>query len=108
MAETHAERAYLNDVLPRLSDYLLGDELFWPVNAPGSPKLTLGNTLYMLALLKARDNAQAVGFATQLASVKDEWRSHWEAKAAHEYRSRLRQWTNYIEDLKKDFSAHTA
>jgi hypothetical protein len=109
MVDTRYEANFLNDVLPRLKDYVMQDELFWPVNAAGSPpypKLTLGNALYFLARLRGKDSSAAESFEAKLKEIKNEWRTHWQGKAAQEYVSRLRQWASYIEELKKDFRAH--
>lgn len=101
---------YLNEVLPMLKDYLLQKNLFWPVTAsakPSYPKLTLGNVLYFLKRLEAKDAAAAKEMWEKINDVKGKWRTHWEEKLAQELVSRVRQWGEYMEEFSKEFHKHS-
>jgi hypothetical protein len=50
------DRAYLEAGIPELEDYLLSDELYWPISARGHnlPRLTIGGLLLANDRLEAR------------------------------------------------------
>jgi len=111
MSDKTYETKYLDDVLPRLSDYLLQDDLFWPVNTfatPPYPKLTLGNALLFLMRLQAKDAEAAQDYVAKLDALRNEWKSHWEEKAVEEYKSRLQHWRQYLDELIKEPQTHAA
>lgn len=102
---------FVRAAVPVLQDYLLSQQLYWPSPlsstggmASGEFTLTLGNVLLSLQRLQAaalaEDERESLeGIATQMAAVREHWRSHWDQKAQHEYRARLGLWLDYLEDL---------
>jgi hypothetical protein len=112
---------YLEAGLGQLKPYLLSNELFWPLGASAPagqtpyPQLTLGNLLFAKARLRALekggklkggDLAQARKLETQMERLKSEWRTAWEDKAEREFKSRLRQWQNYLDELGQNPESH--
>lgn len=87
---------FLRDGLAGLKDYLLSDELFWPMG--GSQQLTPGNLLFAKAYLEGTGQSLA-NEAQQLAALKTEWRQAWQKKTAREFDSRLRQWEHVLSEL---------
>lgn len=107
---------FLRASAPELKDYLLSDQLFWPLGAgeitrAPLPRLTLGGLLLALERLRTRELApeieQQVGkWQLHIESVRDEWLSAWERKAAREFTSRLHQWRNYLEEYRRKPEDH--
>jgi hypothetical protein len=100
-----------------LKDYLLSKDVYRPIGItaprglPPYPQLTLGNLL--LANLRARARAGTTGeqanmrrLETQIDTIRGRWRAAWERKATDEYRARLRLWSNYLDDYRKDPEMH--
>jgi hypothetical protein len=56
MPSLEKDRAFLEASVPELEDYLLSDELYWPITARGFdlPRLTIGGILLAKARLEAR------------------------------------------------------
>jgi hypothetical protein len=105
------EKTYLNETLPRLKDYLLQDELYWPVSVAGNPpypQMTLGNILFFQARLSANGKAAAANTQVTITNTYKEWHSHWIEKGQREFSARMRQWSRFMEELKGDFKAHSA
>jgi len=118
---TH-EFEYLDYALDELENYLLSDELFWPVTVRPSGggsflKLTLGNLLLSLKKLEALSAVRQLTPAqeselrriqTAFEAVQRKWQVAWEAKAGREFKSRFDQWGNLLSDIKKDFERQAA
>lgn len=100
-----SELNYLRAGLGELKDYLLSDEVFW--NAGSSQQLTLGNVLLAKEYLDGEGKLPAAE-AKQLAALKKEWRSAWEKKAEREFAARLRQWTQYLNELSEHPDRHAS
>ncbi len=108
---------YIEAGLEELESYLLGNDLFWPLNAPspiGEPpfgQLTLGGLLLAVARLGPRaespqQRAQTESLIARLGALRTKWRVAWEEKSAWEFRSRLRQWGQYIHETQGDLPEH--
>jgi hypothetical protein len=119
MKDANYELSYIRASLEELEAYLLSKELFWPVVTPPHQrpfqKLTLGNLL--LSLNKLNGYSEGRQLSTTQRSVyaqlkrdieefRQKWTVAWETKATHEYKSRLRQWTHYLNDLNKNEEPH--
>ncbi len=109
--------AYLEATVEELQPYLLSNDLYWTLSGYPSPsnrpfnKLTLGGML--LALTRSRSQAMSSFNSARLASLMNKleafstkWRVAWEAKAGKEFRSRLRQWGNYLTELQQEPQEH--
>ena len=112
-------KRYVEAALEGLKDYLLSDDLFWPMDAHAPlgegayPALTLGNTLLFLAMLRARwaspdVEEQVRALEERLHAIHTRWPTAWERKASREWRSRLRQWGRFVEELRSDAREHAA
>ena len=102
---------YIQAGLEVLSNYLLSDEVFWPlsvissVGEPDYPQLTLGGLLLCRARLvayhKSHDQTVQVNqLNSKLDLIRSKWRVAWENKAVHSYSVRLRMWRDFIEEYK--------
>lgn len=111
------EFEYLDYALDELEDYLLSDELFWPVTIRPSGggsflKLTLGNLLLSLKKLQALSAGRQLTPAQEselrrieqaVEAVRRKWQVAWETRAGREFKSRFDQWGNLLTDIKKDY-----
>lgn len=93
-----------------LQDYLLSDELFWPVHAiPHAAethelRLTNGNLLLSMARLgvvelSPQDRQRYEEFAAACERTRTRWRANWQMKSQKEFQSRFRTWRNFLSEL---------
>jgi hypothetical protein len=93
-----------------LQDYLLSDELFWPVQAiPHAAdtqelRLTNGNLLLSIARLgvvelSPQDRQRYETFAVTCEKTRTQWRVKWQKKSQREFQSRFRTWRNFLTEL---------
>lgn len=112
MATILYDLLYLEGCVELLEDYILSPEIYWsirmppPLGAPPFPMLTLGGIL--LTRVKASCRVREESNVFQLGRLNDKidalylrWRSAWEQKATLEYKSRLKIWSNYLEDYQE-------
>jgi len=101
------DRAYLEAGIPELGDYLLSNELYWPVTARGYdlPRLTIGGVLLAKARLEARGE-RIEALVAQLEADRSQWRVAWETKAGREVQARMRLWSNYLADYRQNPESH--
>jgi len=104
---------YIQASLEVLDNYLLSDEVFWPlsVNSPAGepdyPRLSLGGLLLSRARLaayhKSHDQTdQMVQLNSKFDLIRSKWRVAWENKARHSFSVRLRMWRDFIEEYKNN------
>jgi hypothetical protein len=108
---------YLQAGAEILEDFLLSQDIYWPVGIqapPGEtpyPQISLGG----LALAEARAQAhiQNPDESKQLRRALDQieisrgrWRGAWGSKAAHEMNARLNQWRTFLEDYRENPQAN--
>ena len=98
-----ADRRYIEAALPEMQDYLLSDELYWPLGGiqASQMRLTIGGLLLALRRTEARDAAGAAALGSQVEVLRHRWRAAWEAKARREAQSRLEQWTHFLDDVRQ-------
>ena len=100
---------YIQASLDVLEEYLLSDEVFWPLGArppkgmPEYPQLTLGALLLANERLAAYQvtspqEVERLKIQTEIERVCTKWRVAWEKKAAHSFGMRLRMWSDFIYD----------
>ncbi len=97
------DKTFLEASLPDLKDYLLSDELLWPITARSQelPRLTIGGVLLARARLTA-SGEQIESLVQELDVIRSKWRVAWETKAGREIGMRSRLWSNYLEDYRRD------
>ena len=96
------DRSLLEYGAGEIKDYLLSDQLFWPLNS--GERLTVGTLL--LALLRSQCLAQTPAeiqkiddINRQISILRGKWRTNWSNKAALEFHSRLRQWELALREM---------
>jgi hypothetical protein len=107
MTSQEKDRAYLEAGIPEVENYLLSEELYWPITARGFdlPRLTIGGLLLAKKRLEARKERFG-SLLAQLEAVRSKWRTAWETKARREVGSRLGLWSNYLADYRQNPEAH--
>jgi hypothetical protein len=105
MSSLDQDLQYLDAGLRELQDYLLSNELYWPLSAASSlPRLTLGGLLLARQRLGTRADSQAA----QIEALHSKWQTAWDAKASHEARARGDLWKNYIQDYCESPESHAS
>ena len=110
MPSTNYDLGYLTAGEEVLEKYLLSKALFWPIHSssplgePEFPQLTLGNLLLSQTRLRVKnlqpeESQECRILEESISQIHDKWQTAWERKLRWEYRSRLRQWQHYINDL---------
>lgn len=107
MSSLEKDKVYLETSIPELEDYLLSDELYWPISARGYdlPRLTIGGILLAQTRLEAR-NERIESLVAQLDTVRAKWRVAWETKAGRGVQARMRLWGNYLSDYRQNPDGH--
>ena len=107
MSSIEKDKAYIEAGIPELGDYLLSQELYWPISVRGFslPRLTIGGILLALARLDVRGVIVA-SLRIQLDTVRLKWRVAWEAKVSREVGARMRLWSNYLADYRHKPESH--
>jgi hypothetical protein len=105
MTSTEQDLLFLTESLPQLQDYLLSNELYWPLNA-SLPRLTLGAVLLALARVSASQPEEAEKLRGQLETIHSKWRVAWEQKSARETANRLRLWSSFVSDYRNAPDQH--
>lgn len=95
-----------------MDEYLRSDVLFWPLRGSDLPRLTLGGYLMRQhRLLELRDLLSMAEQERLVAAIKryheaqEEKIVRLEAKAHEELQARLRQWQEYLNEVKNGSSA---
>ena len=88
---------FLKEAVPQLQEYLLSNELYWPLSG-SLPRLTPGSLLLTLARLAIQAPFEASKVESQVQNICAKWRSAWEKKVAREIANRLRLWSQFLSD----------
>ena len=100
-------QVYLQAGIGQLQDYLLSDELFWPLGIQGYLNLTLGGLLYYqrcahALVVTASEQRLYQKISSELDSSRTRWRVAWQRKATWEFQSRLRQWGQALNEIRHE------
>ena len=117
MPSVDYELRYLQAGISVLEDYILANDLYWPIGVraesgnPPYPRLTLGGMLFAQKKARARPlNSNQQGeledIENQMKDLRNRWRGAWEKKAAAEFHSRLKLWNNFWEDFRENPDAN--
>jgi len=97
MTSDNRDLLFLKEALPQMQEYLLSNELYWPLGA-AMHRLTPGSVLLSLARLQGSLPSEVQNIRQQLESIRGKWRAAWDKKAAREISNRLRLWSNFLAD----------
>ncbi len=97
MKDVNQELVFLQEAVPQLHDYLISDELYWPLRG-SLPRLTLGSLLLAVARLKILAPSEVHDLMPQVETIHARWRSAWEKKASREISNRVRLWSHFLSD----------
>lgn len=97
MTSSADDLRFLTEALSTLQDYLLSNELYWPLSG-SLPRLTPGSLLLALKRMEVVQPLQAKKLQAQIDLVRGKWRTAWEKKIARETANRLRLWSQFLSD----------
>ena len=107
------EFRFLRAAEDSLKTYLLSNEIYWPLSvrppagAPPYPRFSLGwLLLYTRRLWSARKDSSVAAVLKAIEETRHEWLSAWKKKAGLEFQSRLRLWSQYLNDYRSDRAVH--
>lgn len=117
MPSAEYDLGYLRAGTPTLENYLLSNDLYWPIGAsspsrePPYPRLTLGGLLFAQKRAHARNltpvqRDELARLDEQMDDVRDRWQVAWERKAGRSFQARLRLWNNFLDDYRESPSAN--
>jgi hypothetical protein len=98
MKNTSQDVRFFAEAVAQLQEYLLSNELYWPLSG-SLPRLTPGAALLTLARLSVFQPAEAQKMSYQFDSVRLKWRSAWEKKVEREIGNRMRLWSEFVADI---------
>ena len=91
---------FLKESEVSLQEYLLSNELYWPLSA-SLPRLTPGSLLLALACCRVSAPVEAQKVFIQIEIVQKKWPTAWGKKATREITNRLRLWSEFLSDYLK-------
>lgn len=117
-----ADLAFLEAGINELQDYLLSNEIYWPLGLPAPPgerpypRLTMGWLLLTRQRILGWQERLAPPAAAHtvprllhaLDAQRARWPVAWQKKAGAEFSSRLKLWANFLNEYKTDPPAHAA
>lgn len=117
MPSAEYDLGYLRAAVAALEDYLMANEVYWPIGAaspagePDYPRLTLGGLLLAQKRAHARDLSpeqrhELAEIDEQIDNLRNRWRVAWERKAGRSFSARLRLWNDFIEEYRANPSAN--
>jgi hypothetical protein len=117
MPSVDYELRYLQAGISILEDYILSNDMYWPVGVraesgnPPYPRLTLGGMLFARKKAQARplnvaQRNELGNIEAQMDELQNRWRVAWENKAIAEFHSRLQLWNNFWEDFRDNPDAN--
>jgi len=100
---------YVRAALEVLEEYVLSEEVFWPIGVnppegePDYPRLTLDGLLLARVRLEAHtmsteEKDQVERVRSKMDVNRSKWRVAWEKKAGQCYRVRVRMWGDFIQE----------
>lgn len=107
MTSLENDWAFLEAGIPELDDYLLSNELYWPLSTRRGhlPRLTIGGLLLSLARLEAAGKG-GLAFRARLDGIRSRWRVAWETRVGREVRARCGLWQAYLDDYRHNPERH--
>jgi hypothetical protein len=114
MADFRTDWDFLQAAVPELQQYLLSNDLFWPLRLPRTainqrqaPQLSIGSLALSQArlagqALTAEEQSRLAELAAGVEQVRQEWRANWARKAAQERAARLNLWQQYLRELRSE------
>jgi len=109
MFTLESDLKYVESAIPVLEDFILSNDLYWPLSgAPsgsGSDQLSLGMLevmeMRLLALPETHPlRRKAVPLYGQIDAILHRWQSNYRQKAIREWHARMRQWQTYLGELR--------
>lgn len=102
----------LVEMAAEMSSYIHSDVLFWPMGHADMPRLTLGGYLMrqhrlvaLHNLLNAADQEKLRTALAQFDAATGEWVVRVEQRGHRELEARLRQWGEYLRDIRSEAAA---
>jgi hypothetical protein len=118
MASYQDDLAFLGEATPDLQQYILSDDVFWPLRRTAAasggrqtPQLSIGFLAFAQRRLSEASEGEQADLAkleAQIAEVREAWRANWARKAAQEYGARINLWQQYLRELRGEPSQQSA
>jgi hypothetical protein len=99
MTLNNQELRFLNEAFPQLQEYLLSNELYWPLSS-SLPRLTPGSLLLALVCVQATSPMDAQRLDGQMEAIRAKKPTAWEKKVEREIKNRFRLWSQFLSDYK--------
>jgi hypothetical protein len=117
MFTLESDLKYVESALPVLDEFILSNDLYWPLagspRGTGSEQLSLGMLevmeMRLLALPETHPlRRKAIPLYAQMDIILHQWQSNYRQKAVREWHARLRQWQTYLGELRHNpYQWHT-
>lgn len=102
--------SFLEGAIPELEDYLLSDQLFWPLGS--GERLSMGALLLAVkrigAVAETHEEREKFKEAHEkIEAIRSRWRTNWSNKAQKEFSARLRQWSHVLSEFFSEQKSQT-
>jgi len=98
MKTSDQDISFVSQALPQMQDYLLSNELYWPLSG-SLPRLTPGSLLLTILRLRVYQPSEAQKAGIQLDVLRTKWHTAWEKKVGRELANRMRLWSQFLSDF---------
>jgi hypothetical protein len=113
VARLREDLEVLEAMAAEMNEYLMSEVLFWPMRKGNLPRLTIGGYLMrehrlraLAALLSEEERQRLEAAVEQFNQALVEKVVRFEGRAHEELAARLRQWGEYLRDLKGEVGAN--
>ncbi len=111
MWKIELEQEILKEITSEWESFLFSNEIYWQLNISNkqfSPserrmRISAGRLLISSFLLQNYDHLNNDSVLNQFLSLKNKWLANWQRKVTEELLVRIRQWNQFIHDLRSDF-----
>ncbi len=104
------EEEILKETISDWDSFLFSKEIYWQLNlsnkefssAERRVRISAGRLLISFYLLNHLNGSDGNLIADRFRSLKNKWSANWQKKVANELPVRLRQWNQFVDDLRVD------
>jgi hypothetical protein len=110
MWQIELEKEILKEVISDWDAFLLSQEIYWQLNLSNkqiSPadrrvRISAGRILISYFVLEHLDGNDQEAILSSFLALKNKWLANWQKKVSDELPVRIRQWNQFVNDLRTD------
>jgi hypothetical protein len=104
------EEEILKEITSEWESFLLSNEIYWQLNISNKKfssserrmRISAGRLLISSFILENPNHFNNDSILNQFLSLKNKWLANWQKKVTEELPVRIRQWNQFVHDLRSD------